>query len=176
MQTTIRVLFAIGIALGLSIVISAKGETTKITISGASLAHPIEITDAGILKQCQVWSGPGTSVCMGGRGNCVEGTEGFIVDWSSGAVAERPHGLQQYEVSFYVTDARLPDQPGPEQLAYVVSYEYDAATSQGYVYLPGKDDPWYPLNSASIFRGREGHWFRATRAWEDAVVPLVARR
>ena len=100
MQTTIRVLLAIGIALGLSTVTSAKGETTKITISGESLAHPIEITDAEIVKQFQVWSGPGTSVCMGGRGNCVEGTEGFIVDWSSGAVAERPHGLQHTRSRF----------------------------------------------------------------------------
>ena len=78
--------------------------------------------------------------------------------------------------SFYVTDARFPGQPGPEHLAYIVSYEYDPAASQGYVYLPGKGDQWYTLNSASIYHGREGNWFRATRAWQDAVVSLIARR
>ena len=176
MIATFRGLVRIGIVLGLSTVISAKGETTKITISGANLANPVEITDANIIKQFQVWSGPGTSVCIGGRGNCVEGREGFIVDWLSGAVAERPSGLQHYEVSFYVTDARSAGQPGPEHLAYVVSYEYDPAGPRGYVYLPGKGDQWYPLNSASIYRGREGNWFRATRAWQDVVVPLIAQR
>ena len=176
MKAMLRGLLAIGVALGLSTVISAKGETTKITISGANLTNPIEITDANIVRQFQVWTGPGTRVCRGGRGNCVEGTEGFIVDWLAGAVAERPSELQHYEVSFYVTDARADGQTGPERRAYVVSYEYDPVSSQGYVYLPGKDDQWYPLNSTSIYRGREGNWFRATRAWQDAVAPLVARR
>jgi hypothetical protein len=74
-----------------------------------------------------------------------------------------------------VTDSCSPG-PGPEHLAYVVSYEYDAAASQGYVYLPGAGDQWYALDSASIERGREGHWFRATRAWQDAVVSRLARR
>ena len=176
MKAAFRGLVAIGIALALSTIISAKGETTKITVAGATLSNPIEITDINIVRQFQVWTGAGTTVCVGGRGNCIEGTEGFIVDWSSGAVAQRPSGLQQYEVSFFVTDSRFPGQPEPEHLAYVVPYEHDPATSLGYVYLPGKGDHWYPLNSASIYRGREGKWFRATRTWQDAVVPLIAHR
>jgi hypothetical protein len=176
MKAAFRGLVGIGIALALSTVISAKGETSKITVAGATLASPIEIADTNVVREFQVWAGPGTTVCIGGRGNCVEGTEGFIVDWSSGTVAQRPSGLQHYEVSFYATDRRFPGQPGPEHLAYVVSYEYDSAASQGYVYLPGKGDQWYALNSASIYRGREGKWFRATRAWQDAVMPLIAHR
>jgi hypothetical protein len=118
MKAAFRGLVAIGIALALSTIISAKGETTKITVAGATLSNPIEITDINIVRQFQVWTGPGTTVCVGGRGNCIEGTEGFIVDWSSGAVAQRPSGLQQYEVSFFVTDSRFPGQPEPEHLAY----------------------------------------------------------
>jgi hypothetical protein len=64
-------------------------------------------TPTSLVREFQVWTGPGTTVCIGGRGNCVEGTDGFIVDWSSGAVAQRPSWLQHYEVSFYVTDARF---------------------------------------------------------------------
>jgi hypothetical protein len=172
MKATFRGLVGIGVALVLVAVASAKGDTTKITISGTRLANPIEITDPNIVKEFRVWTGPGTNGCLGGS-NCVEGTEGFIVDWSSGAVLQRPNGLQHYEVSFYVTEARVPDQPGPEHLAYVVSYEYDPAASQGYVYVPGKGDQWFTLNVASIYRRLEGRWFRATRAWQDAVVPLI---
>jgi hypothetical protein len=174
MKATFRGVVGIGIALALSTVMSAKGDTIKITVAGATLANPIEMTDATIVRQFQVWTGPGTQACSGGH--CVEGTEGFIVDWSSGAVAHKPRGLQHYEVSFYVTDARFPGQPGPEHLAYVVSYEYDASASQGYVYLPGKGDPLYSLNAGSIYRDLEGRWFRATHAWQDAVVPLIAQR
>jgi hypothetical protein len=73
-------------------------------------------------------------------------------------------------------DERVPGPPRPEELAYVVSYEYDPARAQGFVYLPGNGDPWYALNSRSIYRGLEGNWFRATRAWQDAVVPLISQR
>jgi hypothetical protein len=49
--------------------------------------------------------------------------------------------------------------------------------SQGFVYLPGKGDQWQELNWGSIYRGGlEGHWFRATRVWQDAVVPLISSR
>jgi hypothetical protein len=164
------------VALVLSAVTLAKGDTTKIRISGGHLAYPIEITDATIVKEFQVWTGPGTTGCLDGRSSCVAGAEGFIVDWSSGAVRQKPNGLPDYEVSFYVTDARVPSQTEPDHLAYVVSYQYDPAAAQGYVYVPGKGDQWFALNVGSIYRRLEGQWFRATRAWQDAVVPLITRR
>src|ERR1700732_251457 len=125
----------------------AKGETVKITITGTGLATPIEITDPKI-RDFSVWSGAGASV----NGN--EETEGFIVDWSQGVVAERPNGLQHYEVAFYAAN---PD----TRLVYVVAYEYSPSTEQGYIYLPGKADQWYHLNTRTILRWREGNWFRA---------------
>ena len=69
MKATLRGLVGVGIALVLPAVISAKGETTKITVAGATLASPIEMTDANIVRQFQVWTGPGTRACSGG--NCV---------------------------------------------------------------------------------------------------------
>jgi len=49
------------------------------------------LTEPGI-RAFNVWEGPGTFV------NGVEQTGGFIIDWSKGIVAERPAGLQRYEV------------------------------------------------------------------------------
>jgi hypothetical protein len=141
----------------------AKGQTVKITIKGADLKTPVEITDPQVLTNFQVWSGPGTSSSSPGFD---PNASGFIVDWSQ-AAAEPPKGLQRYEVSFY---AKMPN----ERLIYVVFYEYDPSTEQGYIYLPGRTDEWYRLNVSTIFHGVEGKWFRAWSAWEGVARPLIA--
>jgi hypothetical protein len=140
----------------------AKSETSKIIIKGADLSAPIEITDPKTLANFVVWTGPGTS-CSG----CTKpSTESFIVNWSQ-PMAEPPKGLQRYEVSFY---AKLPN----ERLIYVVFYEYDPATEQGYIYLPSRTDEWYRLNVSTIIHGVEGKWFHAWGAWEGVARPLIA--
>ncbi len=143
--------------------LSAKGDTVKITIKGAGLTTPIEITERKI-RDFRVWAGPGVGV------NGIEQTDGFVIDWSQGTVAKRPSGLQHYEVSFYTKLSK-------EGLVFVVSYEYDPSSKRGYVYLPGKGDEWYRLNTSTMFHGHglEGNWFRATSAWENFVRPLIAR-
>lgn len=135
----------------------AKGATVRITIQGPGLRMPVEITDPTILSHFRVWTGPGTS---------SNESEGLIVNWARGAIAERPNWLDRYEVSFY---AKL------ERLVYVVSYEYDSASDQGYVYLPGKADAAYRLNVSTIFRKVEGNWFHASRTWNSIATPLIAR-
>lgn len=144
--------------------LSAKGATVKITIKGDGLTTPIEITDP-IIKNFEVWAGPGTYV------NGIEGTEGFIIDWARGVVAKRPDGLRHYEVSFYAERLQA------ERLVYVVSYDFDPSTEQGYIYLPGKGDEWYRLNVSAIRRGSglNGHWFRATSAWEKFARPIITK-
>jgi hypothetical protein len=150
----------------------AKGETTKVTIAGRDLRATVTITDPDVLKPFNVWSGPGT----GGTVNGVawKSNDGFIVDWPAGDAAQRPDNLPRYEVSFYTN---LPNRfdAGP---TYIVFYEYDRATGQGYVYLPGRNDPQYRRNVFAILRGVEGRWFYAARAWQDAVADLLlaARR
>jgi hypothetical protein len=141
----------------------AKGAITKITIEGADLKTPIEITDFRDFKSVayNVWSGPGVSV------NRKAQTEGFIIDDWSQPVTERAKGLQRYKVSFY---AKFPD----EKLVYVVLYEYDPGTGRGYIYLPGRGDDWYSLNMGTIARGVEGHWYRARTAWDTVVRQLIA--
>lgn len=136
----------------------AKGATVKITIRGAGLKAPIEITDPKVLANFLVWAGPGTG---------PNEAKAFIIDWSEGPVAERPKGLPRYEVSFYAKHSE-------ERLVYVVFYEYDPSKKQGYVYLPGRTDQWYGLNVSTIFRGVEGNWFRAWSEWDKTAGPLLA--
>lgn len=148
----------------------AKGPTTRIVVTAPSLASPIEITDSSALSDFAVWSGPGIQV------NSQEQATGFIADWPRGVITDRPEGLPQYEVSFYAKYANRPLESQQEHLAYVVSYALDAAHGGGYVYLPGKGDAHYALNVRTIFRGREGHWFRATDAWNRAVMKALSDR
>jgi hypothetical protein len=136
----------------------AKADTVKITIKGADLKTPIEITDPKVLKSFFVWGGPGRSSIQPGS---------FIIDWSQGPAAEPPKGLPRYEVSFY---AKMPN----ERIIYVVFYERDPSMEQGYVYLPGSTDEWYPLNTRAIYRGTEGNWFRAWSVWDKVARPLIA--
>jgi hypothetical protein len=141
----------------------AKGDLVRITIKGADLKTPIEITDPKTLANIHIWTGPGTSSSEPGFN---PNTPGFIINWSQGPIAEPPKGLQRYEVSFY---AKMPN----ERLVYVVFYEYDPMTQHGYVYLPGRADEWYRLNVGTIYRGVEGRWFRAWSEWDSLARPLL---
>src|SRR5688572_12362004 len=54
--------FCVLIVFSATILVLAKGTTTKITITSAELQSPIEISDPEVLKNFNVWSGPGTFV------------------------------------------------------------------------------------------------------------------
>ena len=162
MKHAVRAALRLVVILGATPLLLAKGPTTKITITSTDRESANEIRNREILENFHVWAGPGTFV------NDVEGNEGFIVDWASGVVIERPSGLRRYEVAFYVRYANRPFDEQADQLAYVIAYESDPVTGQGYVYLPGKTDERYRLNTKAIYHGREGNWFRATPAWQDA--------
>jgi hypothetical protein len=148
----------------------AKGPTTRIVITAPSLPGPVEISDTELLRGFAVWSGPGVQV------NGQPQSHGFIIDWPAGVVARRPAGLARYEVSFYVRRANRSLAVSPEHLAYVVSYEPDPSGGGGYVYLPGRGDAHYGLNTRTIFRGHEGHWFRASEAWNQAAMRVIGER
>ena len=164
MRQKLAVLVAF-LLLAIPALVFAKADICRITIKGADLRTPIEVTDFRNFKDVDlnVWAGPGVEI------NGKEQTEGFILDWSQ-TVTERPKGLQRYEVSFY---AKFPD----EKLVYVVLYEYDPATERGYIYLPGRGDDWYGLNMGTIAHGvqghYEGHWYRALSGWDRVTRPLI---
>ena len=167
MQPVVSAAFCVLVLLSAALPAFAKGITTKITITGEGLQSPVEISDPEVLKHFNVWSGRGTFA------NDVEGTEGFIIDWVSGAITDRPNGLRTFALSFYVRYANRPFSEQTDQLAYVVSYAVDPETGQGYVYLPGKSDERYRLNTKSIYRECEGNWFRANAAWQTAFKNVI---
>ena len=148
----------------------AKGRTTKITIEGGGLEAPITLTDPQVLASFNIWSGPGTGGCESPKllpcdpppdRDVKSYAPSFVVDWSQGIVGEPPPAIPRDKVSFW-SDER------PGELAYVVTYVFDPATKQGYIYLPHKN--------GSITRGIEGNWFRAWSVWDKVAGPLIAGR
>lgn len=104
--------------------------------------------------------------------NGVEQTEGFVIDWSRGAVAQPPLGLRRYEISFY-SDFRQKE----GSVIYSVSYAYDPSSRKGFIYLPGRNDASFRINTSTMWHGHglEGNWFFATSEWESFVRPLIER-
>jgi hypothetical protein len=103
MKRTAAVLLLL--ALPASSLLSAKGTTVRIAITGGKLQTPIKITQPDVVEKFNVWSGPGTRTRLldpaSGQWRTIEGTEGFIIDWRGGEIARVPDGLQRYEVSFF---------------------------------------------------------------------------
>jgi hypothetical protein len=158
MRMALAVLLNSLLILTVPTLLLAKGKTVKITINGANLKTPIEVSDPKILENFQVWTGPGTSTAE---------RPSFIIDWSQGPVRKPPESLRRYQVSFH-TDQN-------EQIVYVVYYVFSPGAEQGYVYLPGASDEWAGLNVRSIWRGVEGKWFRAWSTWERIARPLIEK-
>jgi hypothetical protein len=158
MRTTLAVLLSFLLILSVPAPLPAKGKTVKITIKGADLKAPIEISDPKILANFQVWTGPGTSSAD---------RQSLIIDWFQGPVRKPPESLRRYQVSFH-TDPN-------EQIVYVVYYALSPGSEYGYVYLPGESDEWAGLNVRTIWHGVEGKWFRAWSVWERVARPLIER-
>jgi hypothetical protein len=157
--------------------LDAKGPTTRIVITDIARGSVTEITDRAVLDQFQVWAGKGTYAGPPDQQN--EGTQGFIVDWPAGMVDQRPSQLRRYELRFYVGPRRSPgalSSAPSEELAYVVLYEHDPSTGQGYVYLPRRGEEHFGLNVRSIHRGVEGRWLLASDAWRSAFRTLTVAR
>jgi hypothetical protein len=147
-------------------IVSAKGDLVKITIKGEGLSTPIETTspEIGVFN---IFAGPGVRV------NGVEQTEGFIIDWSKGKIAQTPATSQNYEVTFYEGCRTISEYCHTTEPSIVYKVLYN---KEGFVYLPGKDDEAFKYNRA-MWHGHslEGNWFQATTAWKNFVTPLLAK-
>jgi hypothetical protein len=142
-------------------------DTVRITISGGDLRTPVEITDSATTDMFRVWAGPGNFRREpDGSTAPVEFDHGFIVDWSRGSVPPPDGNATTYTVDF--TTSRS------DRNVYRVRYRIDAATGDGYVYLPGKGEEGYADNTWMILRGVEGKWFHAWGQWEQVSLPLIA--
>ena len=159
--------------MSLSTSLWAKEDTILITVKGESLAAPIDITSPGTLDKYSFFNGPGVSTSGGGY------APGTIINWTSGAVAGPSARREHYEISVYWPPRTRPqagcytDKPC---LVYVAFYDYDPVSRQGFVYLPGKGEPWHDLDINLLYHGVEGHWFRATDSWTAFVRTLIVNR
>jgi len=155
----------------------AKGDMVLLEIMGGNLPSTIKITDPKI-GDFNIWAGPGVHG-PGVNGVALEQAEGFIINWKAGVVLEPQPEVEHYQVAFYAGCRTIPDDPKclaeKPHLAYVVLYDYDRKSKQGFVYLPRVKEPWWGnLNGGSIYRGGiEGHWFHATDAWLSFVEPIL---
>jgi hypothetical protein len=140
--------FTFGALLATSAVLplDAKGSTVKLSITGGQLPKPIELTDGPLLESSNVYGG------------------GFL-----GEVVPPPTAAKaKYRIAFHV-DAPAWYKQAP-QVRYVVSYVKDAATGEGFIYLPARDEPGYWINEATIERlADEGKWHRAAQRWASAI-------
>jgi hypothetical protein len=168
MKRTSPALLFVVLITAIPTLLFAKGATVKIVLT-PGLAAPVEITDPAV-RQFNVWSGPGTFV------NGVEETQGFIIDWAN-PIDTAPAGLLQYKVSFYTECEGIACSTAALSPTYVVYYKYSPSAKEGFVYLPGRGGEFAPLNRTAIFHGDEyeGHWFRASKVWDDFVTPLIER-
>jgi len=123
--------------------------TTRLTVASTALPESIEITDPAVLALSNVFAGA------------------FI-----GAPASEPgDGLTRYTVTFDIQTLQ-----GVKADAYVVEFCVDEMTGEGFVYLPGRDDPPYRRNVSTILRtGRDGMWHHAAPEWSDAIRPFLIR-
>jgi hypothetical protein len=134
----------------------SKAALSKIFISGGKLSQPIEIADKEFLRKSNPWFGT------------------FIPAWNQTGVqhSQPPITAKLYEISFYATFSA---KEAPK-IIYVVYYAVDPETHHGFVYLPGRQEQWYPTNAASILRpNQDGRWNVADPAWCDALNAIIAR-
>jgi len=135
---------------------------SRITLSAPGLAA--EIVDAKARDDFRFGSGPG---------NFNFGTPSWqpkswiVEDWAH-PVAEPAQALPRVRATFSIDRGR-----GARE--YVVSYVYDPVAKQGFVYLPGKGEPFYDANVSLLYRGEqfEGHWFHATPEWTMAAQAAI---
>jgi len=150
----------------------AKGDVVLIEIMGGNLPSTLKITDPKI-NEFNIWAGPGVN------GVPLNQAEGFIINWKAGVAPQPGPDAEHYQVSFYVGCNTIPDDPKclaeKPHLAYVVQYDYDPKSKQGFVYLPRINESWGDLNGGSIYRGNavNGHWFRASEAWQTFLEPIL---
>ena len=163
--------FGLLVSLVVTPAMSAKGDMVLIEVKGGTLAEPIKIADPRI-SEFNVWAGAGVN------GAVLEAATGFIIDWQAGVVAQHAAGLPHYEVSFYA-GCRVSDDPQcraeKPRLVYVVPFDFDPWSGRGFVYLPRYGEPWFKLNSGTIYHMVEGHWFLASDSWKRFVRPFIVK-
>jgi hypothetical protein len=147
MRISTAVVMAASICVGGTALLSAKGPTVRLTVSGGGLQSPIEVTTPAALAH--VWS------------------DEFI----GGPTAQPPARLPRYQIAFHV----LPNGKREPKVMYVVTYVRDEGSGEALVYLPGPGEEHYGLNASTILRAGSGRWHHAVPYWAAAVNQSLVR-
>jgi hypothetical protein len=152
-----RSCLTLALAVSFASVVTAKGPTVKVSISGPGLGATREVSDADALAS--IWSDTGFLAGLG------LGTAKPFIGMRTAAPDAR---LPRYTVAFWVKEH------GSQQVSldFVVTYVYDPRAHAGYVYLPGPKDAAYNHQVITRF-GEDGRWHRATSRWSDAIISSV---
>jgi hypothetical protein len=157
---------SIGLLLASLVVLQAPawpggwGRVYAVEVRGESLAQPLMITDPAIVQELSFWIGPGTnfSEFMG-----PVNREGSIVDWERGEAADRPGGLETYEVRFLL-------EPRDDPPVYLVLYEPDPKNGSGYIYYPADG------SSGIVTHFVEDTWRYASVRWTERVGAAISEQ
>lgn len=164
MSVSIRLtLFLLLMVLSIPVVL-AKAATVKIVVSGDDLAEPIAITDADVVSQFSIWSGP-NSRWRARNGSWNTDYSRIFIDFPGGPIDPPLGDLAKFKVEFHVAVTRIEN--SPEEI-YTVLYAFDPIEAIGYMYLP--------TGNPFIHHGVEDNWFRSTDAWENLVRPMIQDR
>lgn len=136
-----RMALATAILLVAGVPAAAKTRIEKVTVCGARLNRPIEITEDAVLQLSNPWYGK-------------------FIKWGA-VTAAPPTGTPVYNVTLH---AHLRS----SELRPIYQFRYaPSADGRGFVYLPGAGEPWHGQNVSIILRGpHDGHWSIAGAEWD----------
>jgi hypothetical protein len=131
--------------------VGGNSPNSRITLSAPGL--DVEIVDPKARNDFRVGPGPGNF--LNGMPNW-QPKSWIVEDWNQ-PVAEPDSSLRRVKATFSLDRGN-----GPRY--YIVFYVYDPVAKQGFVYVPGRGEPFA---SDLLYRGDEfeARWFRATPEW-----------
>jgi hypothetical protein len=136
----------------------SKGPVDLILISGSGLNQSVEITDPTSLKAFSPWVGQ-------------------FADWQQKAAVDVPCSRRSFEVLFYMKWPGRFSELDRGDLKMIYFTRYCSTGTVGYVYLPGRSEPYFGENNGTIIRGNaDGKWHVATPAWDSLLRHAVATK
>jgi hypothetical protein len=132
--------------------LAAKGNTTKLTVTGRTLPRAFDVLDSRLLGASNVFDGA------------------FISSPAARPAAEWP----RYTVAFHVESPAWMRRP--VEVRYVLVYATDPVSGAGFVYIPARGEPGHAVNAGTIERSAsEGRWFLAAEAWASVLNEHLAK-
>ena len=147
-----------------SFLVFGQGPISRITLGAPGLS--VEIVDAKALSDFRFGPSPGNTL---NEAPNWKPKSWIVEDWVH-PVAAPNQSLLRVKATFSLDR-------GTGAREYVVFYVYDPVAKQGFVYLPGRGEPFYRENVYFLFRGDEyeGDWFHTTLEWTTHAQAVIEK-